>query len=178
MESKRRSLAIKDTDLLEKMLRGDLDLENRNDIIPPSPTASSASSFDQQQHYDNEDDDDVDDNNKMDHGYEKDREGEHHESSPTEEKTASPPLRQATSFLSGTFIPCGYPSHHHPSPPDTPLASPITPAVFTLMAFFLGCAAQLGITDDWTLPLTLTVLISGFLWSGGAKGMQLKVRLQ
>ncbi|ORZ16533.1 hypothetical protein BCR42DRAFT_327665, partial [Absidia repens] len=31
MESKRRSLAIKDTDLLEKMLRGDLDMENLND---------------------------------------------------------------------------------------------------------------------------------------------------
>lgn len=169
MESKRRSLAIKDTDLLEKMLRGDLDLENRNDIVPPSPTASSASSLDQQQQSDDNDDDDDDDdeNKKADHG--KDRE-QLEPSPPVENK---PPT--VTLFLSSTSIPCRY----HPSPqPNSPLVSPITPAVFTLMAFFLGCAAQLGITDDWTLPLTLTVLISGFLWSGGAKGMQLKVRLQ
>ncbi|SAL97422.1 hypothetical protein [Absidia glauca] len=148
MESKRRSLAIKDTDLLEKMLRGDLDLENRNDIVPPSPTASSASSFDQQQQSDDDDDDDdddVNDNKKVDHG--KDR--ELHEPSPSAENTP----QTATLFLSGTSIPCRY----HPSPqPNSPLVSPITPAVFTLMTFFLGLRRRRR-TNERTDGRTITL---------------------
>ncbi|KAI8336651.1 hypothetical protein BC941DRAFT_376498 [Chlamydoabsidia padenii] len=164
MESKRRSLAIKDTDLLEQMLRGDLDMENRNDMIPPSPTASSASSLDQQQYH---------------HQQQQDGEEEQMDHHEEEQSSALPKSRQITSFLSSTSIPCVYPSHHSSTSSDDPaLISPLSPVIFTLMVILLGCAAQLGITDDWTLPLTLTVLVSGFLWSGGAKGMQLKVRLQ
>ncbi|KAI8089596.1 uncharacterized protein BX664DRAFT_280669 [Halteromyces radiatus] len=188
MESKRRSLAIKDTDLLEKMLRGDLDMEvesnNRNDAIPPSPTASSASSVRQQ--HDEDDDIEVDrydENQKRQEEKDdicendKNEDNNHQQSS-----SSSSSSRRITSFLSTTSIPCGYPSSSSSSlslsnASEMMLASSPAPALFTMMSIFLGCAAQIGITDDWTLPITLTAVVSGFLWSGGAKGVQLKVKL-
>ncbi|OAD66491.1 hypothetical protein PHYBLDRAFT_160582 [Phycomyces blakesleeanus NRRL 1555(-)] len=65
---------------------------------------------------------------------------------------------------------------------ETPLAyaswNPRDPFVpFVVMAILLGLAAQLGVTDDWTVPITLVTMVSGFLWSGAAKGVQLKVNL-
>jgi hypothetical protein len=42
-------------------------------------------------------------------------------------------------------------------------------ALFTGVTIVLGIASQLGVTDDWTVPITLATLVSGFLWNGNKK---------
>ncbi|ORZ17919.1 hypothetical protein BCR42DRAFT_325418 [Absidia repens] len=151
MESKRRTLAIKDTELLEKILRS-----QRYGITPPSPT----SSLDQEDASHEEDEDDNDDEKT-------------HSDTPSPITTCQPP--SWTPFLSTTSLPCKYNASSSCS--SIQLDKSLAPPGFILMTVFLGCASQMGITDDWTLPLTLTLMVSGFLWTGGAKGVQLKVKI-
>ncbi|CAO3598192.1 unnamed protein product [Absidia cylindrospora] len=143
MESKRRTLAIKDTELLEKILRS-----QRYGITPPSPTSSLDASHDDDE--------------------------ETHSDSPSPITTCQPSW---TPFLSTTSLPCKYNASSSSSSSSIQLDKSLAPPGFILMTFFLGCASQMGITDDWTLPLTLTLMVSGFLWTGGAKGVQLKVKI-
>ncbi|KAI8970528.1 translation initiation factor eIF3 subunit-domain-containing protein [Pilobolus umbonatus] len=119
MESKRRSFAIKDTDLLEQMLRGDL--ENFEQGRYPSEEDMGES------------DEDIIEETIVD--------------SPIEEK----PVMDV--FLSSTF-PCHYTcmevstTHHDPF------------TIFTAITILLGFSSLLGITDDWTVPITLATLVS------------------
>ncbi|KAI8638626.1 translation initiation factor eIF3 subunit-domain-containing protein [Parasitella parasitica] len=121
MESKRRSLAIKDTDILEQMLRGDLE------------------GFNQQQHH-------------------------HHQ---TQRNSTIMVIEEhddlkkginekLISCLTCDGFPCTFPCNHslnnHNSKTDDPFA------LFTGVALALGVASQLGITDDWTVPITLATL--------------------
>ncbi|CAO3608931.1 unnamed protein product [Cunninghamella echinulata] len=165
MESKRRSLAIKDTDLLEKMLRGDLDMENHtnNDIIPPSPTASTVSSH---SHPKEENDNQDQTSEKVNEPPSPPSSNHYHQQHPL---VSSKPL--------SCSIPCSYSTFDNDDHNKIPLSSP-APAIFVFITFILGCAAKLSITDDWTLPFVMAVLVSGFLWTGGAKGVQLKVKLK
>ncbi|KAI7886431.1 hypothetical protein K492DRAFT_233445 [Lichtheimia hyalospora FSU 10163] len=179
MDTKRRSLAIKDTDALERMLRGDLQVES---VMQNHPTTEDGS--------EEEDDEDAasietDKDTNMttppracspqqqqdDDDYHCVMEKQQH----VEEKH---PLVQ--SFLSCRVLPCAYPAQQNASTasanPEQQANDPFAP--FTLMTIFLGLASQMGVTDDWTLPITLTVLVSGFLWSGAAKGVQFKVKLK
>lgn len=164
METKRRSLAIKDTDVLEKMLRNSPS-HQRYGITPPSPTASLDQDDASHGDYD-DDDDDVDEKSDSD------------ASSPAS-PIATTQQQSWTPFLSTTSLPCKYntPSSSNTNSNSIPLDATMAPASFIIMAVLLGCASQMGITDDWTLPLTLTLMVSGFLWSGGAKGVQLKVKI-
>jgi hypothetical protein len=41
--------------------------------------------------------------------------------------------------------------------------------LFTCITLILGIASRLGLTDDWTVPITLATLVSGFLWSENKK---------
>ncbi|CAO3624350.1 unnamed protein product [Cunninghamella blakesleeana] len=169
MESKRRSLAIKDTDLLEKMLRGDLDLENNNNMIPPSPTASTVSSHGHPK--------EENDNHDL---TEKVNESSLLSSSPLLVPSHQPIVSASSSFLptslSSYSIPCGYSTNNNEHN-KIPFTSP-APAIFVFITLILACAAKLKITDDWTLPITMAILVSGFLWTSGGKGLQLKVKLK
>jgi hypothetical protein len=168
MESKRRSFAIKDTHVLENMLRHSPShpQHQRYGITPPSPTSSLDQEDDASSHEDYNDDRDQEE--KSDNGIPP-------ASSPhtSTHQTSPPPW---TPFLSTTSLPCKY-NTPSCSSKSIPLDSTLAPAGFIIMAVLLGCASQMGITDDWTLPLTLTLMVSGFLWNGGAKGVQLKVKI-
>lgn len=183
MDTKRRSLAIKDTDALERMLRGDLQVES---VMQNHPTTEDGS----------EDEDEEDaasietdkDTNmttppracspQQQHHHEEDNEYHYMmEKQHVEEKH-----RLVQSFLTCGVLPCAYPAQQNASSSTSSAKheeqanDPFAP--FTLMTIFLGLASQMGVTDDWTLPITLTVLVSGFLWSGAAKGVQFKVKLK
>lgn len=172
MESKRRSLAIKDTDLLEQMLRGDLEgfdqyhpsddeeeeEESEDDHITATTTATTITTA----------------SNKIE------------QITPTtlSSRSASPSTilieqeefivdeendKKGTnsSCLTCVGFPCTFPCKHSlnlikHSKKDDPFA------LFTGVTIVLGIASQLGVTDDWTVPITLATLVSGFLWNGNS----------
>jgi hypothetical protein len=168
MESKRRSLAIKDTDLLEQMLRGDLEgfeqyqpsedeeeeeseedmdiLLNNSKILEESIRSSTPASTILIEQEEEEEITDKNDNKKG--------------------------TNQTTSYcLTCTGFPCTFPCNHSSTnllnnnnfsikKNDDPFA------LFTGVTIVLGIASQLGISDDWTIPITLATLVSGFLYSG------------
>lgn len=168
MQSKRRSLAIKDTDLLEQMLRGDLE------------------GFDPR-----EDEDEYDDNYVEYIHTPSDNEEE--EVFPTERQTVeeketqeleplpiqpavipSPEVTTATtteSCLTCNGFPCTFPCSHLANTRKT--NDPF--AFVTGLTIILSFASQLGITDDWTVPITLATLVSTFLWTGNKKKSQANV---
>ncbi|KAI8072214.1 uncharacterized protein B0P05DRAFT_549354, partial [Gilbertella persicaria] len=163
MESKRRSLALKDTDLMEQILRGDLesfDQQQRHHLYQPSEGEEEEES----------EEDDV--NNSKATLLERSVRS----SSPTvmiieeERVTKNKGIdnNNTTSCcltcdgFSCTF-PCKHSLHHTDSKADDPFA------LFTCVAIVLGIASQLGVTDDWTVPITLATLVSSFLWSGNKR---------
>ncbi|KAI9246136.1 hypothetical protein BY458DRAFT_528214 [Sporodiniella umbellata] len=118
MESKRRSLAVKDMHLLEQMLRGDLDTRYADSSSSNSSSSSSSSS-------------------NMGESLER----------------------------NGGLFPCQfetrpYTNHHYSKEPFLS---------FTCVTALLSLAVYLGITDDWTVPITLATLVSGFLLSENTK---------
>lgn len=74
-----------------------------------------------------------------------------------------------------TELPCLYPNPEKSATLATTMVGG-QQAVFTVMSLFFGLAATLQITDDWTVPITLAVLASRFLWTGSAHGMQFKIK--
>lgn len=182
MESKRRSLAIKDTDLLEQMLRGDLegfeqyqpsegeeeeeseeeDLDvpvERSNITPAAARsmtpATSTILIQQEEEIEEEEEQEQDENNK---------------------KGTAININNTACCLTCNGFPCTFPSCNNHLP--TTLSStkshqneknddPFT--LFTGVTIILGIASQLGISDDWTVPITLATLVSGFLYSSAGK---------
>ncbi|KAG1061502.1 hypothetical protein G6F42_027661 [Rhizopus arrhizus] len=173
MESKRRSLAIKDTDLLEQMLRGDLEGFNQQhhhshqaqDVYQPSEDEEDA----RQDMLDLEDEEDEEDS----------------QSTTSSSIAAADTKRNSTimlieeqdelnkkginndktiSCLTCDGFPCTFPCSHSLKNNDSKTNDPF--ALFTGVAIALGIASQLGITDDWTVPITLATLVSSFLWNG------------
>ncbi|KAI8366772.1 uncharacterized protein BYT42DRAFT_587826 [Radiomyces spectabilis] len=146
MESKRRSLAIKDTDMLEHMLRGDLVGGFKDHHEAHNETDDDSSCLDSDQE------------TKL--------------TTPSRSLSPEDRKRKVYSFLSHGVLPCAYPSEM-----GTAVILEKDPLVpLTCMTFLLGAAAQFGITDDWTVPFTLAVVVSSFLWSGGAAGLQLNFK--
>ncbi|KAI7865955.1 hypothetical protein BDF14DRAFT_1743965 [Spinellus fusiger] len=175
METKRRSLAIKDTSALEAMLRGDLESEKSMHLthLPKTSSFESLHSLDASVASDLSTD-------------------------LLEPSYSTKPFEQRMSSSNKPYEPMRVqvqPIDAH-TPPTTPVAFDVLPGdymgmprtftswnphdpfvPFALMAILLGIAVQSGITDDWTMPITLVTMVSGFLWSGAAKGVQLKVNL-
>ncbi|KAG2221142.1 hypothetical protein INT45_004451 [Circinella minor] len=198
MATKRRSLAIKDTEALERMLRGDLQQSSSEDE-PSLKENSEPRNHINNDHNDDDDDseedenmDDDDDNASVETDRDTNMTTPPRSTSPrqqfedevmvtaksaiSEKQPIQQDRRRVLSFLSCGVLPCAYPtevSHPIPKLEDN---DPFAP--FTLMTIFLGLAAQMGITDDWTVPITLAALVSGFLWSGAAKGVQLKLKFK
>lgn len=192
MATKRRSLAIKDANALELMLRGDLQFNERDQKMQQQQQQQQQSStrddqadkeqekLEPKEHHDDdheEEEEAMDDNN----GFES-RKDTNITTPPRVFTPPSPPAtpekltrRRVHSFLSCGVLPCSYPTQPKCMPLENTQRDPFAP--FTLMTIFLGLAAQMGVTDDWTLPITLAVLVSGFLWSGAAKGVQFKLKL-
>jgi hypothetical protein len=151
MESKRRSLAIKDTDLLEQMLRGDLE------------------GFEQYQPSDDDEEEAID-SDEEENGQETLNNSKEsiRSSSPSTIIIEQEELindKKGTSSTTLLGLPCTFESKlKNPiiiiSKKDDPFA------LFTGVTMILGIASQLGISDDWTVPITLATLVSGFLWSG------------
>lgn len=175
MDTKRRSLAIKDTDALERMLRGDLQVES---IMPAAEDGSEDEDEEDAASVETDKDTNMTtppracSPQQQQHEEENDYHCVMEKQQPVEERH-----RLVQSFLSNGVLPCAYPAQQHTSTHSEQQGNdPFAP--FTLMTIFLGLASQMGVTDDWTLPITLTVLVSGFLWSGAAKGVQLKVKLK
>ncbi|OAD04775.1 hypothetical protein MUCCIDRAFT_79871 [Mucor lusitanicus CBS 277.49] len=129
MESKRRSLAIKDTDLLEQMLRGDLEGFNQQHHHPHQA---------QDEYQPSEDEEDAQ-QSMLDLG-DDDEEDEDSHSITSSSIAAADTKRNSTIML----------IEEHDE----------------LNKKALGIASQLGITDDWTVPITLATLVSSFLWNG------------
>jgi hypothetical protein len=155
MESKRRSLAIKDTDLLEQMLRGDLEgFHHQQRVYQPSEDELD------------EDTEEEEDNSLS------------HSKLLEETRSASPSTimileedrnkgmmidNQPLCCFTCNGFPCTFPCQHsqnNNSKTNDPFA------LFTGVTIVLGIASQLGITDDWTVPITLATLVSSFLWAG------------
>ncbi|OBZ88521.1 hypothetical protein A0J61_03426 [Choanephora cucurbitarum] len=157
MESKRRTLAIKDTDLLEQMLRGDLEgTEHRSQSQLLSASEEEL------------EDDEININR--------------HISSITTSRSARPRstlmlieeeqitnnkgINNTPSCYTCDGFSCTFPCNHSPPPHPTNSKTDDPFALFACIAIILGIASQLGITDDWTVPITLAILVSRFLWSG------------
>ena len=202
MATKRRSLAIKDTEALERMLRGDLQQPSSEDEL------SLKENSEQWSNNNNDDDDDDGDDSEEDGKMDDDDDDDDNASTETDRDTnmTTPPRstsprqqfedvvmataksvvsekqpvqqdrRRILSFLSCGVLPCAYPTEVSRPIPKLEDNDPFAP--FTVMTIFLGLAAQMGITDDWTVPITLAALVSGFLWSGAAKGVQLKLKFK
>jgi hypothetical protein len=75
-----------------------------------------------------------------------------------------------------TELPCLYPNPEESTIHATNMAGG-QHAVFAAMSLLFGIAATLQITDDWTVPITLAVLASRFLWTGSIHNMQFKIKL-
>ncbi|ORZ01488.1 hypothetical protein BCR43DRAFT_522325 [Syncephalastrum racemosum] len=189
MANKRRSLAVKDTDALERMLRGDLDDGRRDKRELPYKGPG------EEQIEDNTDEEYDEKNTTMTTPPRSQSPGDHQEQGDAdavsmcsngknndddEQQQKRRCRRPVLSFLSGGVLPCAYPtattSQLKHIVRESEVKDPFAP--FTLMTILLALAAQFGITDDWTVPITLAVLVSGFLWSGAAKGVQFKLKLQ
>ncbi|KAI9020877.1 hypothetical protein CLU79DRAFT_754180 [Phycomyces nitens] len=153
MDSKRRSLAVKDTEALEKMLRGDLQLDTPDTEIMSSDDEFELKKPETRQY------------KSIDP-----------ESAPISILSSFGPVHPIATNESNT--PDAIPGAYDQEPFTYGSWNPRDPFVpFVVMAILLGLAAQLGVTDDWTVPITLVTMVSGFLWSGAAKGVQLKVNL-
>lgn len=186
MASKRLSFRTNDTQLLEKMLRGDLSVGDERS----------------REHHHVFDDDDSDD----------DRNG-NSEVSDSKQDIEPEPVKKlpqaidtkewpSQSMKSGnripkvkdvkdktdkqikepqlgsdqSEIPCLYPNSKQAA--DRTMNVPeVSSSVFTAMSLLFGIAATLQITDDWTLPITLAFLASRFLWTGSVHDMQFKIKL-
>ncbi|KAF7727111.1 hypothetical protein EC973_007972 [Apophysomyces ossiformis] len=162
METKRRSLAIKDTEMLEQMLRGDLG--RLVDEVDGS-----------------------DDDASLDEDSDKDTRMTTPPRSLSPQDTVKPMMakmlldQESTCRLSlRGKIPGAFPERldNSGNPSDTYSKAKDPFAPFTVMTLLLGLASQFGVTDDWTVPITLAALVSSFLWSGAARGVQLKLKLQ
>ncbi|KAI8354160.1 hypothetical protein BD560DRAFT_407755 [Blakeslea trispora] len=150
MESKRRTLAIKDTDLLEQMLRGDLqELDHQNQSLLESESEE-------------------DEPNTTGH-ISSARTSRSAKTRSTlmmieeEQITNNKGINMPSCYTCDGFS-CTFPCNHSPHPTNSKADDPF--ALFACIAIVLGIASQLGITDDWTVPITLAILISRFLWSG------------
>lgn len=159
MQSKRRSLAIKDTDLLEQMLRGDLE------------------GFGAREEDEEEEEEDYEDHIEYVPSDKEEEEEQEHVEEPVEEKrsvrvpeplpTLSEPKPTTTTAtcLTCSGLPCTFPCSH-----STNTSKPTDPFAFvTGITIILSFASQFGITDDWTVPITLATLVSSFLWNGNKK---------
>lgn len=171
MERKRRSLAIKDSNELEHMLSGDLDYNNiyndQDEDTLCDKESSTPSRLSESFKIDNEP---LQDDQPLDDYY--------HES-----------LQQASSQhhqAANISIPCHYSEQLHERGINDTIKDKSNSsgergqhpfALFAVLAGALGFASQLGVTDDWTLPITLAILVSVFLRSEAAKDMQFKVKL-
>ncbi|KAJ8662239.1 hypothetical protein O0I10_001932 [Lichtheimia ornata] len=171
MERKRRSLAIKDSNELEHMLSGDLDYNNlyndQDEDTLCDKESSTPSRLSESFKIDNEP---LHDDQPLDDYY--------HES-----------LQQASSQhhqAANISIPCHYSEQLHERGINDTIKDKSNSsgergqhpfALFAVLAGALGFASQLGVTDDWTLPITLAILVSVFLRSEAAKDMQFKVKL-
>jgi hypothetical protein len=157
MESKRRSLAIKDTDILEQMLRGDLEgFHHQQPVYQPS-----------------EDELDEDTEEEEDHSlsHSKLLDESTHSASPStimilEENRNKGMMidNQPLCCFTCNGFPCTFPCQHSLQNNNSKTNDPF--ALFTGVTIVLGIASQLGITDDWTVPITLATLVSSFLWAG------------
>ncbi|CEP08340.1 hypothetical protein [Parasitella parasitica] len=173
MESKRRSLAIKDTDILEQMLRGDLEGFNQQHHHHHAQ---------QQDHedimYQQSEDDDNDSRQDL-----LDLDDEDIQSTTSSSIAAAETQRNSTvmvieehddlkkgindktiSCLTCDGFPCTFPCNHSLNTNNSKTDDPF--AFFTGVALALGVTSQLGITDDWTVPITLATLVISFLWKG------------
>ncbi|KAI8882307.1 hypothetical protein K501DRAFT_251708 [Backusella circina FSU 941] len=167
MESKRRSLAIKDTDLLEQMLRGDLaGFEDSDDNSVDNDDEEEEQVLDLGDNGDDDDNDSAITSNDMDEEKEEKESVTSRTVSPINDNSES--LKgnlDESSCLTCNAFPCNFPCKH--SPPKPSNHSENDPfALFTGVTLILGFASQMGVTDDWTVPVTLATLVSGFLWSG------------
>jgi hypothetical protein len=195
MASKRLSFRMNDTQLLEKMLRGDLSVgdEGRHHHV-----------FDD----DDSDDDDRNGNSEVNSSKQDIEAVKKPEAIVTKEwpsqtlkpgskisKTQDEKLKFDSKIKSKsddkeevktqtapnikeqgeTELPCLYPNPEKSAAPITTMVGG-QQAVFTVMSLFFGLAATLQITDDWTVPITLAVLASRFLWTGSVHGMQFKIK--
>jgi hypothetical protein len=172
MESKRRSLAIKDTDLLEQMLRGDLAgfEDSDENSVDDDDQEEEEQVLDLGIHDDDDDDDDsVITSNDLDEEKEEKESVTSRTVSPTNDSSES--LKgnlDESSCLTCNAFPCTFPCKHSlPKPSNNSENDPF--ALFTGVTLILGFASQMGVTDDWTVPVTLATLVSGFLWSGNNK---------
>ncbi|KAK4519767.1 uncharacterized protein ATC70_010008 [Mucor velutinosus] len=174
MESKRRSLAIKDTDLLEQMLRGDLEGFNQQHHHPHQT---------QDVYQPSEDEEDAR-QDTLDLENDEEEEGDDNHSITSSSIAAADTKRSSTimlieeqdelnkkgindktlSCLTCDGFPCTFPCDHSLNNNNSKTNDPF--ALFTGVAIALGIASQLGITDDWTVPITLATLVSSFLWNG------------
>lgn len=156
MERKRRSLAIKDNNELEHMLSGDLDYNTvYNDLDEDSLCDKESSS-----------------NSKLSGLFKVD-----------DEPLQLDDYDQQTRLQHQYSIPCQYSEEKHDDGINDNKSNLFGErgqhpfALFAVLTGALGFASQLGVTDDWSLPITLALLVSVFLRSEGAKDMQFKVKL-
>jgi hypothetical protein len=78
----------------------------------------------------------------------------------------------------GTDLPCIYPGQQIAKQAHSDVTVPGgSSALFITMSLLFGIAASLQITDDWTVPITLAVLASRFLWTGSIHEMQFKIKM-
>ncbi|KAI9280883.1 hypothetical protein BC943DRAFT_330495 [Umbelopsis sp. AD052] len=193
MASKRLSFRMNDTQLLEKMLRGDLSVgdEGRHHHV-----------FDD----DDSDDDDRNGNSEVSSSKQDIETVKKPEAIVTKEwpsqalkpgskisKTQDKKLKVDSKIKDkgddkeevkalnikeqgDTELPCLYPNPEKSAAPTIIMVGG-QQAVFTVMSLFFGLAATLQITDDWTVPIALAVLASRFLWTGSMHGMQFKIKL-
>lgn len=186
MASKRLSFKTNDTELLEKMLRGDLsvgdeDSGERHHVFDDDHSHDDKSKV-------NEFKQDVDTSNKKQEEHVVPTDSAHKISNTSKKgpKMKNDKIKanevgdKADDILAapGTDLPCIYPdlptANHTSSTAKVPDgASPL----FVTMSFLFGIAASLQITDDWTLPITLAVLASRFLWTGSMHDLQFKIKM-
>ena len=167
MARKRRSLAIKDSTELEHMLSGDVDYSNlyndQDEDTLCDKESSNHSKLSESFKVDNEqiqDDQQLDDycHESLQHFY-----LQHYQ-----QVNARIPCQYSDQTLDNDTMKDNSKfgeTRQHPF------------ALFAVLAGALGFASQLGVTDDWTLPITLAILVSVFLRSDAAKDMQFKVKL-
>jgi hypothetical protein len=190
MASKRLSFRTNDTQLLEKMLRGDLSVGDEGS----------------REHHHVFDDDDSDDDRNGNSEVSESKQ-EHIETKTIkkpqaivtkewpsqrlkpgnrvpkvqieeEDKTTTniQNKEQGLSSSGQSELPCLYPNPTQSASQSTNIVGgPST--VFTVMSLLFGMAATLQITDDWTVPIALAFLASRFLLTGSMHKMQFKIKL-
>ncbi|KAJ2962172.1 hypothetical protein NQZ79_g2676 [Umbelopsis isabellina] len=187
MASKRLSFKTNDTELLEKMLRGDLsvgdeDSGERHHVFDDDHSHDDKSRV-------NEFKQDVDTSNKKQEEDVVPTDPAHILSNASKKgpKMKNDKIKanevgdKADDMLASpgrTDLPCIYPDHPTAKKASSAAKTPSgASALFVTMSFLFGIAASLQITDDWTLPITLAVLASRFLWTGSMHELQFKIKM-